>query len=140
MRSQKQFLHIHDLHKIEQIEQHKFPRSKEITKRYFQFLDKHIADVISGNVDNFMEINQIARELFLSHQHLSDTVQQETGRHPCHFYDLKILEEANKMLSETDKSIAEIAKTLTYDPSNFSKFFKKFVGQTPGQFRKKSKK
>ncbi len=44
------------------------------------------------------------------------------------------------MLSETDKSIAEIAKTLTYDPSNFSKFFKKIVGQTPGQFRKKSKK
>ncbi|MFT4032747.1 MAG: AraC family transcriptional regulator [Siphonobacter sp.] len=115
-------------------------RSKEITQSYFNFLDKHIADVISGNVDQFMEINQIASELFLSHKHLTDTIQKETGNHPCHFYDLKIIEEAQKMLSKTDKSVAEIAKTLTYDPSNFSKFFKKFVGQTPGHFRKENKK
>lgn len=113
-------------------------RSEEITENYFQFLDKHIADVVSGRVDEFMEINQIASELFISHKHLTDVLQKETGNHPCHFYDLKIIDEAKRMLSETDKSIAEIAKTLTYDPSNFSKFFKKIVGQTPGQFRKEN--
>lgn len=114
-------------------------RSKEITENYFQFLDKHIADVVSGKVEEFMEINQIASELFVSHKHLTDTVQKETGNHPCHFYDLKIIDKAKQMLSESDKSISEIAKILTYDPSNFSKFFKKFVGQTPGQFRKSTK-
>ena len=114
-------------------------RSKEITENYFQFLDAHIADVISGSAPDFMEINQIASELFVSHKHLSDTVQKETGNHPCHFYDLKIIEEAKKMLCKTDWSVSEIAKTLTYDPSNFSKFFKKFMGQTPGQFRKENK-
>ncbi len=113
-------------------------RSKEITQKYFQFLDKHIADVISGNVDGFMEINQIATELFVSHTHLTDILQKETGNHPCHFYDLKIIDQAKQMLSETDKSVSEIARILTYDPSNFSKFFKKIVGQTPGQFRKES--
>lgn len=121
-------------------EQDKVTRSKEITENYFQFLDKHIEDVVLGKVDEFMEINQIASELFVSHKHLTDTVQKETGSHPCHFYDLKILDEAKKMLLETDKSISEIAKILTYDPSNFSKFFKKFIGQTPGQFRKENKK
>ncbi len=115
-------------------------RSKEITESYFRFLDQHITDVISGKVDEFMEINQIAGELFLSHKHLTDTVQKETGNHPCHFYDLKIIDEAKRMLLETDKSISEIAKVLTYDPSNFSKFFKKFTGQTPGQFRQYNKK
>lgn len=115
-------------------------RSKEITENYFKFLDKHIEDVVLGKVDEFMEINKIANELFISHKHLTDTVQKETGNHPCHFYDLKILHEAKKMLLETDKSISEIAKILTYDPSNFSKFFKKFVGQTPGHFRKENKK
>lgn len=114
-------------------------RSKEITENYFQFLDKHIADVVSGKVEEFMEINRIASELFISHKHLTDTVQKETGNHPCHFYDLKIIDKAKQMLSESDKSISEIAKILTYDPSNFSKFFKKFVGQTPGQFRKSTK-
>ncbi|HRP89724.1 MAG TPA: AraC family transcriptional regulator [Edaphocola sp.] len=121
-------------------EQDKVTRSKEITENYFQFLDNHIEDVVLGKTDEFMEINQIASALFISHKHLTDTVQKETGSHPCHFYDLKILDEAKKMLLETDKSISEIAKILTYDPSNFSKFFKKFIGQTPGQFRKENKK
>ncbi|MCW3162476.1 helix-turn-helix domain-containing protein [Chryseobacterium oryctis] len=115
-------------------------RSAEIVKQYFEFLDHHINDVISGEVQEFMELNQIAASLAISHNHLADTIQKETGNHPCHFYDLKIIEEAKKMLTETDKSIADIAKILTYDPSNFSKFFKKFVGATPGQFRKISKK
>ena len=124
---------------MEQTERKVLNRNKEITDNYFQFLDKHIADVVSGNVDEFMEINKIARELFLSHKHLTDIVQKETGNHPCHFYDLKILGEAKRMLSETDKSVAEIAKILTYDPSNFTKFFKKFVGQTPIKFRQENK-
>lgn len=115
-------------------------RSTEITQSYFRFLDKHIADVVSGAVSDFMEINHIAGELFVSHKHLTDVLQKETGNHPCHYYDLKIIDQAKRMLCETDKSVAEIAKNLTYDPSNFSKFFKKFVGQTPGQFRKENKK
>ena len=111
-------------------------RSEEITQNYFQFLDKHIDDVISGKATDFMEINQIASELFISHKHLTDTIQQETGHHPCHFYDLKIIDQAKKMLEETALPVSEIAKILTYDPSNFSKFFKKFTGQAPGTFRK----
>ncbi len=114
-------------------------RSKEITQTYFEFITKHVRDVVSGNVSEFMQINEIASELFISHKHLTDTVQKETGHHPCHFYDLKIIEEAKNMLCQTDKSVAEIARILTYDPSNFSKFFKKFVGQTPGMFRKEEK-
>lgn len=115
-------------------------RSKEITEKYFQFLDKHVADVVSGNVSYFMEINQIASELFVSHTHLTDTVQKEMGNHPCHYYDLKIIDRAKEMLTETEKPVVEIARILTYDSSNFSKFFKKFVGKTPGQFRKDNKK
>lgn len=121
---------------MDKTEQDVLKRGEEITQTYFHFLDKHITDVVSGNVSDFMEINQIASELFISHKHLTDTVQKETGNHPCHFYDLKIIEQAKEMLINTDKSISDIARTLTYDPSNFSKFFKKFVGQTPGQFRK----
>ena len=111
-------------------------RGKEITNDYFTFLDNHIADVVSGTVSDFLEINQIADALYVSPNHLSDTVQQATGNHPCHFYDLKIIEQAQKMLTETDLSIAEIARKLTYDPSNFSKFFKKFNGQTAGEYRR----
>ncbi|MDR3714536.1 MAG: AraC family transcriptional regulator [Puia sp.] len=110
-------------------------RAEEITRNYFSLLDKHIEEVVNGDVSKFMELNQIASALFVSHKHLTFTIQQATGNHPCHFYDLKIIEQAKIKLSGTDLSIAEIARIFTYDPSNFSKFFKKFVGQTPRQWR-----
>lgn len=110
-------------------------RSIEIRKQYFAFLDQHIDDVVNGRVQEFMELNQIARELAVSHNHLTNTIQKETGNHPCHFYDAKIIDKAKEMLENTDTSIAKIALTLTYDPSNFSKFFKKWTGETPGSFR-----
>ncbi len=114
-------------------------RSEEITTNYFAFLDQHIEDVVNGQANDFLELNQIAKALHLSHSHLSDTLQQTTGHHPCHFYDLKILDKAKAFLTDTDLSIAEIAKKLTYDPSNFGKFFKKFTGQTAGEYRKQQK-
>lgn len=110
-------------------------RSVEITKQYFDFLDRHIEDVVNGRDPGFMELNQIARELAVSHNHLTDTIQKEKGNHPCHFYDAKIIDKAKELLANTDLSIAKIALTLTYDPSNFSKFFKKWTGDTPGNFR-----
>lgn len=115
-------------------------RGEEITTEYFAFLDQHIEDVVNGQANDFLELNQIAKALHISHSHLSDTLQQQTGHHPCHFYDLKILDKAKTLLINTDLSIAEIAKKLTYDPSNFGKFFKKFAGQTAGEFRKQNKK
>lgn len=114
-------------------------RSEEITQNYLHFLDVHINEVVSGKVLDFMEINEIAAHLFVSHKHLTDTVQKETGNHPCYFYDFKIVEQAKHMLLNTNMSISSIAKRLTYDPSNFSKFFKKFVGQTPGEYQKENK-
>lgn len=114
-------------------------RSEEITSQYFAFLEKHIQDVIAGTVPEFMEVNEIAGKLAVSHKHLTDTIKKETGQHPCYFYDEKIIEEAKQMLTDSDHSVAEIARIFTYDPSNFSKFFKKMTGLTPGEFRTSGK-
>lgn len=104
--------------------------------KYLQYLDVHIEKVVSREVEEFKEINEIAEDLGVSHQYLSEVIQKYLGQHPCHFYDLKIIEKAKELLRNTQYSVAEVARILTYDPSNFSKFFKKFVGETPGQFRK----
>ncbi|MCJ7935779.1 MAG: AraC family transcriptional regulator [Chryseobacterium sp.] len=114
-------------------------RSEEIAGQYFDFLEKHIQDVIAGRASELMELNEIASELAVSHQHLTDTVKKEKGKHPCFFYDEKIIQQAQLMLENSDKSVAEIARIFTYDPSNFSKFFKKTTGITPGIFRKSSR-
>ncbi|MBK1896281.1 helix-turn-helix domain-containing protein [Chryseobacterium paridis] len=113
-------------------------RGEEIAHNYLSLLDKHIQDVISGNTSEFMEVNEIAERMAISHTHLTDTIKKEKGKHPCYFYDTKIIEQIQIMLSESDKSIAEIARIFTYDPSNFSKFFKKLTNLTPGEYRKKN--
>lgn len=92
--------------------------------------------MVNGNVNEFMKLNEIAKELAVSHTHLTDMVKKVTGNHPCFYYDEKIIDEAKKLLQDTDKSVAEIAHVLTYDPSNFTKFFKKWVKITPTNFRK----
>ncbi|MDV7695635.1 AraC family transcriptional regulator [Chryseobacterium soli] len=114
-------------------------RGEEICSQYFTLLEKHIKDVISGTVPEFMKLNEIAGEMAISHQHLTDTVKKEKGNHPCYFYDKEIIEQAKTMLAESDKTVAEVARIFTYDPSNFSKFFKKMTGITPGQFRKEKR-
>jgi len=121
------------------IKSERLTRNEEITSQYFAVLDQHLAELVSGKTSKMLELNQIANILCISPKHLSQTIQLTQGNHPCHFYDKKILEEAKKLLTNSSQPIAEIAEKLTYDPSNFSKFFKKYTGETPGQFRNRTK-
>ncbi|REC63770.1 AraC family transcriptional regulator [Chryseobacterium pennae] len=114
-------------------------RNEEISKKYFEFLDRHIDDVISARTTDFMGLSQIASELAVSHKHLINIIQHEFGNHPSYFYDVKIIKITKEILLKEDVSIAEVARKFTYDPSNFSKFFKNRTGQTPGNFRRQNK-
>ncbi len=115
-------------------------RSEIITAQYFELLDSHLDDLINGRKDVMYELNDIADILCVSQKHLIKIIQSTRGSHPCHFYVLKILERARQLLADTGLSIAEIARRLTYDPSNFTKFFKKYEGLTPSQYRENGKK
>ena len=47
------------------------------------------------------------------------------------------LEEAKRQLLDTDKKIVDIAKELGYsNTQNFIRFFSKYVGMTPGKYRR----
>lgn len=110
-------------------------RSAEIVMQYWAFLDQHLADILDGRVDEMLTISQIAQRLFIAPGHLTNTLTNETGHHPCYYYDLKIIEAANQLLLTTALSGAEIARMLTFDPSNFVKFYKSITGITPATFR-----
>jgi len=110
-------------------------RRRQVAEGYFNLLDDHLGDIVSGRETEMMSLRQIAQKLFVSHKYLIEIIQEKYSHHPCYFYDEKILDKAKQLLSGTKLSVAEIARRLTYDPSNFSKFFKKYVGQTPMQFR-----
>ena len=112
-----------------------FDRKEEITASFIQHIDAHLNDIVCGNTIEMCEIRDIAKLMFIHPTHLSNTIKVVTGQAPCYFFEMKIMDHAKKMLADPNLTIAHIALTLTFDPSNFTKFFKRFEGITPKQYR-----
>lgn len=110
-------------------------RQHEITTDYLKEVDKHLLDIVEERCFEMFEIRDFAAILHIHPTHMSNTIKLATGKHPCYFYEEKILSIAKEMLETNEKSIGAIATLLTYDPSNFTKFFKAFTGMTPKQYR-----
>lgn len=110
-------------------------RPRAIVKEYLHELDKHIAELREGKLDRTYEIRDFAEILHIHPRHLSNTIQDVLGKSPCSLYESRLLNVAKQLLGESDEPIANIARRLTYDPSNFTKFFKRFAGTTPRQYR-----
>jgi AraC family transcriptional regulator, regulatory protein of adaptative response / methylphosphotriester-DNA alkyltransferase methyltransferase len=110
-------------------------RKKEIVQQYIAELDKHILELKEGKASNAMEINEFAALLHIHPVHLSNTIKEVTGQSTCSFYESRLVAVSKELLLSTSMTIAQIAHQLTYDPSNFTKFFKHFTGLTPKQFR-----
>ncbi len=110
-------------------------RKNELAMQFLIFLDQHIEDVVKGRQTEFFSIRTIADNMAVSHTHFSFVIKDVLGQKPCHYYDQKIIDKAKNMLGEQNMTPADVARRLTYDPSNFSKFFKKWTGETPGQYK-----
>lgn len=110
-------------------------RQHEIYADFLREVDRHLADLVAGRATEMFEIRDLAGVLCIHPTHLSNTIKLVTGTPPCHDFQLRILAVAQQLLRDTDQPIAAVAATLTYDPANFTKFFKRFGGCTPKQYR-----
>jgi AraC family transcriptional regulator of adaptative response / methylphosphotriester-DNA alkyltransferase methyltransferase len=110
-------------------------RQKEIVAQYLQQLDQHLSDLKEGKAEKTFEIKDLAGLLYVSPKHLSNTIQEVLGKSPCDIYEERLIQISKELLLETNNTISHIAQTLTFDPSNFTKFFKNYEGITPKQFR-----
>ncbi|MBS1489734.1 MAG: helix-turn-helix transcriptional regulator [Bacteroidetes bacterium] len=113
-------------------------RPEEITQQFLAELDKHLQELKSGKAETTFEVQDIAQLLHVHPTHLSNTIKEQLKKSPCDIYEEKLMDIARELILTTHLSIAEIARQLTFDPSNFSKFFKHFEGITPKQFREKT--
>lgn len=110
-------------------------RQKEIVQQYEAELDKHMLELKAGDVEIMHEISDLARIMNIHPIHLSNTVKAVTGRSACDLFEERLVALSKEMLTNTNLPVAEIARQLTYDPSNFTKFFKKYVKMTPKAYR-----
>lgn len=110
-------------------------RQHEIYADYLREIDRHLADLVAGRATEMFEIRDLAGVLCIHPTHLSNTIKLVTGHAPCYDFQLRILAVAQQQLRDTNQPIAAVAATLTYDPANFTKFFKRFGSCTPRQYR-----
>jgi AraC family transcriptional regulator, regulatory protein of adaptative response / methylphosphotriester-DNA alkyltransferase methyltransferase len=110
-------------------------RKKEIVEQYLAELDKHIQQLKEGKADKALEIKDFAGMLYVHPVHLSNTIKEVTGLSTCNLYENRLLDVSKELLLTTTLPIAQIARQLTYVPSNFTKFFKTYTGTTPKKFR-----
>ncbi len=69
--------------------------------------------------------------------HLNTVVQKATGKSTTKHISERLFAEAKSLLSYTDYTVAEIASGLGYEyQSYFNRFFRKFAGVTPSEYRK----
>lgn len=83
------------------------------------------------------KINQIG--LSLQFEIGEDKIQRGfrviTGYSVHRYLDLLRIKTAKSLLTETDKSVTEIAADIHMDQSYFVQFFKKYAGTTPARYR-----
>lgn len=82
-------------------------------------------------------LTECADQLGLNPNYIWKILKMERGKSFTEYAEKYKIEEAKKLLSETDLSVQEIAMKLDYaNAQNFIRFFSKATGITPGKFRK----
>jgi AraC-like DNA-binding protein len=81
-------------------------------------------------------VQQYARQLFVSPKYLTETVKEITGKNAGEIIDDFVVLEAKILLDDTSLSVANIADILHFsDQAFFSKFFKRHTGLSPKKYR-----
>ncbi|MCD8069337.1 MAG: helix-turn-helix transcriptional regulator [Lachnospiraceae bacterium] len=87
----------------------------------------------NGNIT----ITECADALGISPAYIWKILKMEGGRSFSDYVEEYRLDEAKRLLSQTNMTVAEIAARLGYNNAqNFIRFFSKMTGVTPGKFRK----
>lgn len=104
-----------------------------------QFIEKSIR-IIEQNLNNiYFDTQQWCKELGIGRTSLFGQFKEITGMTPNDYLLNYKIKKAQIWLREEELTVAEIGYKLGYsDPGYFSRTFKKFTGQSPQQFRKRT--
>jgi len=94
---------------------------------------------IQRNLHLPMTVTHLAQRANQHPDYFSRLFQEYTGHRPLHYVQGKRIERAQFLLITSDLSISGIAAETGFDSiSYFSRTFKKFSGQTPGEYKKQN--
>lgn len=97
-----------------------------------------IIEYISENYRRDIGINDISEHVGLSYSHVRKIFKDELGENIIEYINKLRVKEAKHLLSNTNLCIKNIANDLGYNnDQSFTRFFKKYEGITPGEYRSK---
>lgn len=99
-----------------------------IVQQFKSLVDLHYLDM--------SEVSEYAELMSVTSGYLNDAIKKSTGFTASWHIHNRILLEAKRLLYHSSHSVKEISFMLNFDdPTYFGRFFKKQIGQTPGEFR-----
>ena len=111
-------------------------RSIPLTREDREVID-FICGYIASNLGGDLSCSRLANQLYIGKTKLKNLFKTATGLSPSRYVAHERMEEAARLLVETDLAIAEIGEKVGYTkPGAFTEAFRRDRGCTPTQFRK----
>lgn len=102
--------------------------------QHYQSFRKHLSEQVGGS----RNASDFAKEIGITYKYLNDLCKLYSGSTAKDIIDGERIAEAQRLLVRDQLSVREAARLVGFtDVSNFRKYFKKFTGQTPREFRGK---
>ncbi len=111
-------------------------RERESRKHYRDLLTQALKYIDNHFSENTISMNGVAKEFDISPSYFSAVFSQEVGQTFVEYLTQKRMDEARRLLLQSDMRSSDIAAAAGYkDPHYFSYIFKKTQGCTPRDFR-----
>ena len=92
--------------------------------------------IITSKCHEPLRMDALARELHVGYSQFRRAFRKQTGQTPKQYHLAARLQQAQKLLANTSKSVKEVSELLGFDsPFHLSKQFKRQIGQSPQQWR-----
>ena len=108
-------------------------QKESISRKPIREAEAYIAQHFHEDID----LDIVSRAVGFNASYFSRVFKEETGKKFIEYLTEMRMQEAQRLLSETDMAIAQIAEKVGYgDDKYFSRAFKKFTGLKPKEYRK----
>ena len=112
----------------------------EFSIKHFSSLIGDVIDYINLNIQNNLSVNEIANLFYVSPTYLSRTFKKETGISVIEYINKLRIKYSTLLLIDTCLPIQDIGRIIGINDINyFSRVFKKYMNETPTQYRKNFK-
>lgn len=113
-----------------------FPRAAQAAQLPAWKLRK-VLDYMEAHLAEPFDLNILAGLCEISRFHFSRSFHNTMGQSPSRWFIRQRVERAKQLLSQTNKSIIEIALTVGYEnPSHLAQVFRRETGVSPRNYRK----